>query len=64
MKLLPETVERLPMGADAVLLAAHCKIEITSSSSREVHDHSIDMNHGCAAHRHSPARKGGTVCDS
>ncbi len=30
------------MGADAVVLAAHCKVEIASSLSREVHDSSID----------------------
>jgi len=37
-----ELVERLLMAADAVVLAAHCKIEIASSLSREVHDNSID----------------------
>lgn len=39
-----DAVERLLMGADTVVLAAHCKIEIASSLSREVHDHSIDMD--------------------
>jgi uncharacterized protein len=38
-----DAVERLLMGADTVVLAAHCKIEIASSLSREVHDSSIDM---------------------
>lgn len=35
-------VERLLKSADAVVLAAHCKIEIASSLSREIHDKSID----------------------
>lgn len=38
-----DAVERLLMGADTVVLAAHCKVEIASCLSREVHDHSIDM---------------------
>ena len=37
-----DLVERLLKSADAVVLAAHCKIEIASSLSREVHDKSID----------------------
>ena len=39
-----DQVEHLLMGADTVVLAAHCKVEIASSLSREVHDQSIDMN--------------------
>lgn len=39
-----DTVERLLMGADTVVLAAHCKMEIASSLSREVHDQSIDTD--------------------
>ena len=38
-----DAVERLLMGADTVVLAAHCKVEIASSLSREVHDNSIYM---------------------
>jgi len=37
-----DLVENLLKSADAVVLAAHCKIEIASSLSREVHDKSID----------------------
>ena len=37
-----DAVARLLMGADSVVLAAHCKVEIASSLSREVHDCSID----------------------
>lgn len=36
-----EEVQGLLMDADAVVLAAHCKVEIASSLSREVHDSSI-----------------------
>ena len=39
-----DTIQHLLMGADTVVLAAHCKVEIASSLSREVHDQSIDMN--------------------
>ena len=39
-----DTVARLLMGADAVVLAAHCKVEIASSLSREVRDRSIDLD--------------------
>ena len=39
-----DAVERLLMSADTVVLAAHCKVEIASCLSREVHDHSIDMD--------------------
>ena len=39
-----DKVEHLLMRADKVVLAAHCKVEIASSLSREVHDQSIDMN--------------------
>ena len=39
-----DAVARLLMGADAVVLAAHCKVEIASSLSREVHDRSIDLD--------------------
>ncbi|MDB5744988.1 MAG: hypothetical protein JWR68_3303 [Polaromonas sp.] len=39
-----DTVERLLLSADRVVLAAHCKVEIASSLSREVHDHSIDLD--------------------
>ena len=39
-----DAVERLLMRADSVVLAAHCKIEIASSLSREVRDSSIDMD--------------------
>ena len=39
-----DQVEHLLMGADSVVLAAHCKVEIASSLSREVHDQSIDMD--------------------
>ncbi|MHB1198519.1 MAG: type II toxin-antitoxin system VapC family toxin [Polaromonas sp.] len=39
-----DTVERLLLAADGVVLAAHCKVEIASSLSREVHDNSIDMD--------------------
>jgi len=38
-----DTVERLLMAADTVVMAAHCKVEIASSLSREIHDNSIDM---------------------
>jgi predicted nucleic acid-binding protein len=38
-----DAVARLLMAADVVVLAAHCKVEISSSLSREVHDNSIDM---------------------
>lgn len=38
-----DLVDRLLMAADAVVLAAHCKMEIASSLSREVHDRSIDL---------------------
>lgn len=37
-----DLVENLLKSADAVVLAAHCRIEIASSLSREVHDKSID----------------------
>ena len=39
-----DTIQHLLMGADTVVLAAHCKVEIASSLGREVHDQSIDMN--------------------
>ena len=39
-----DAVERLLMRADSVVLAAHCKIEIASSLSREVRDSAIDMD--------------------
>lgn len=39
-----EQVQGLLMGADAVILAAHCKVEIASSLSREVHDRSIGLD--------------------
>jgi predicted nucleic acid-binding protein len=38
-----DALERLLMGADSVVVAAHCKVEIACSLSREVHDQSIDM---------------------
>jgi len=38
-----DAVARLLMAADVVVLAAHCKVEISSSLSREAHDNSIDM---------------------
>ena len=38
-----DTVERWLMAADTVVLAAHCKVEIASSLSREIHDNSIDL---------------------
>jgi len=38
-----DSVERLLMAADAIVMAAHCKVEIASSLSREVHDRSIDL---------------------
>lgn len=38
-----DQVEHLLMDADTVVLAAHCKVEIASSLSREVHDQSIGM---------------------
>jgi uncharacterized protein len=37
-----DQVQGLLMDADAVVLAAHCKVEIASSLSRELHDSSID----------------------
>ena len=39
-----EQVQGLLMGADAVILAAHCKVEIASSLSREVQDRSIGLD--------------------
>ena len=39
-----DQVEHLLMGADSVVLAAHCKVEIASTLSREVHDQSIDID--------------------
>lgn len=38
-----EAVSALLMDADAVVLAAHCKVEIASSFSREMHDAQIDL---------------------
>ena len=38
-----DAVGRLMMAADAIVLAAHCKTEVASSLSREMHDRSIDM---------------------
>jgi predicted nucleic acid-binding protein len=38
-----DQVQGLLMGADAVVLAAHCKVEIASSLSREMHDRSIGL---------------------
>ncbi len=37
-----EAVSALLMKADAVVLAAHCRVEIASSFSREMHDAQID----------------------
>ncbi len=39
-----DKVEHLLMSADTVVLAAHCKVEIASSLSREIHDQSINMD--------------------
>jgi uncharacterized protein len=36
-------VERLLGGADSVVLAAHCRIEIAAALSRELHDREIDV---------------------
>lgn len=38
-----DAVQRLLLDADAVVLAAHCKVEIASSLNREMHDQSIDL---------------------
>lgn len=38
-----DQVQDLLMEADAVILAAHCKVEIASSLSREMHDISITL---------------------
>ena len=38
-----EVVDRLFAEANAVAMAAHCKVEIASGFSREVHDGAIDM---------------------
>ena len=39
-----DKVEHLLMSADMVVLAAHCKVEIASSLSREIRDQSINMD--------------------
>ncbi len=38
-----DTVSALLMKADMIVVAAHCKVEIASSFSREVHDAQIDL---------------------
>ena len=39
-----DAVAQLFSTADGIVMAAHCKVEIASGLSREVHDKSIDMS--------------------